>query len=155
MSYRSRWELENKIYEIGGYFIKKTLFSDPELGYSYNNTLAISFINAFARLGMLQESTSDIICTMADWGYGMDIPEGIIFTSEAMYVNTPKNNGYRRFMARYNDITDMEYYPASAHLRIKVSNGNAYWLKTPLWSKKRIARFLEYASNECCIGLIW
>ena len=123
--------LKNKVFQ----------WSSPVIGFSYDKTLPSKFVNELSKKTFFKETKEDIICIMGDWD---SVAEGIILTSESIYVNTPKNKD-KQFSVKYNKISRLAYYRNPAMLRIEVED-KTYTITTELWSKRCLYNFLQFAT---------
>ena len=123
--------LKNKVFQ----------WSSPVIGFSYDKTLPSKFVNELSKKTFFNETKEDIICIMGDWD---SVAEGIILTSESIYVNTPKNKD-KQFSVKYNKISRLAYYRNPAMLRIEVED-KTYTITTELWSKRCLYNFLQFAT---------
>ena len=132
-------------------FLKeKTLFSSPEVGFLYNNSLRSGFLNSLDRCSSDDSfwlcRTGDIICYLADWGD--NIAEGIIFTDTTMYVHSPKNKD-KNFDIDYNQIAKLKRDHDGKRIVIEPTWSSAnYIIDTKLWRKSSIHDFLQFASGK-------
>ena len=136
-------EVIYKIHQKRSFFLKGKVWSAPIYGFSYNKSRNSKFMDALMSSGLIREKREDVICILGDWE---GVAEGIIFTSRAMYVNTPKNET-KKFSVRYNEIDELKYYSSNAELKI-VANEREYYITTPLWNKRNINIFLQFASGK-------
>lgn len=140
--------LEEFIYRMAKDTKQHTLlysggWSSPVVGFSFDNSLPSKFTSALSKASFFNESISDIICVFGDWP---SVAEGIIFTANRMYVNSPKNKD-RSFSIKYKDISRLGYYRDLPMLRIDVSD-KSYTITSELWSKRFIYNFLQFASSQ-------
>lgn len=61
-------------------------------------------------------------------------------------MNSPKNES-KKFSVKYDDIVELKYYSSTVELKIITKTGAAYYITTPMWSKRNIKIFLEIASG--------
>lgn len=137
--------LEEVIYKIdkeSPFDLNGSKWSSPTVGFSYDKSRSVKFMNALMKANIIREKREDVICILGDWE---SVAEGIIFTDKAIYVNSPKNET-KKFSARYNEIEELKYYSYSAELKISV-NDRIYYITTPLWSKRNINIFLQVATG--------
>lgn len=137
--------MEEFIYKINGespFLLQSKIWSSPVVGFSYNKSRSIKFMDALMKANIVKENREDVICILADWE---TVAEGIFFTDKAMYVNSPKNET-KRFSVRYNEIDEIKYYSSLAELKI-VSNNREYYVTHPMWSKRDINIFLQFATG--------
>ena len=78
----------------------KKFWASPVTGYSFNHSLPEKFTTVLCKQSFFTSSKSDIICIFGDWE---TVAEGIIFTSDTLYVNSPKNKD-KSFSVKYNEI---------------------------------------------------
>ena len=137
--------LEEVIYKINGespFFLQGKLWSAPVVGFSYDKSRSIKFMDALMKTNIIKEKREDVICILADWE---TVAEGIFFTDKAMYVNSPKNET-KRFSVRYNEIEELKYYSSTAELKI-IANDKEYYVTSPIWSKRNINIFLQFVTG--------
>lgn len=139
--------LEEFIYRMAQDTTQHTLlrgdkfWSSPVSGYSYDNSLPIKFSAEFCKKSYFTGKKSDIICVFGDWEF---VAEGIVFTTDAIYLDSPKNKD-KFFVVKYEEIQRLGYYRDPAMLRIDIGN-RTYTITTELWSKRFIYNFLQFAS---------
>lgn len=162
MSTSKKEYLEKLIYDINeenGFLIRTKLWSSPDVGFSYNKSRTCKLMDDIMKYIINgRDERSDVICYLSDWG---TVAEGIIFTTTAIYVKTPKNK-YKEFMIRYEDI-DYTYYDNSSDditLEIHTKSGLQRDITHVMFSKKNIKRFLDeviayYKKENEDIELIW
>lgn len=141
-------DLAKLIYEIdqaSAFFIASTGWSVPITGFSHDQTRSIKFMDALMKKSIIKEKRSDVICVLGDWD---TVAEGIFFTDKALYVNSPKNKQSKTFRAAYDEITRLDYDSVSVELKITLRGGRAYYIDTPIWSKRNIKLFLEIATGR-------
>jgi hypothetical protein len=139
--------LEEVIYRINeknSFFLRAKGWSSPSYGFSYNQSRSVKAMDALMKSGFIKEGRSDVICILGDWE---NVAEGIYFTHKAIYVNSPKNES-KKFRVSYDDIHELKYNSSTAELKIVTKTGAAYYITTPMWSKKNIKIFLEIASGN-------
>ncbi len=144
--------LEEVIYKIdkaSPFLLDQKMWSNPTVGFSYNQSIKSAFIDALRSINIIRESLDNVICVLGDWE---SVAEGIVFTDKAMYVNSPKNET-KRFSVRYNEIDELTYYSASAELKI-VSNEREYYVTTKLWSKRNINIFLQFVTGTAVLDSV-
>jgi len=138
--------LEKVIYQINEanpFYINSPLWSDPFSGFSYNQTRSSAFMDALMKRNIIVESRSNVICILGDW---RKVAEGIFFTDEAIYVNTPKNS-IKTFRLAYDEIVELKYNSVVPKLSIISDKNKTYIIDSPIWSKRNIKLFLEIASG--------
>lgn len=151
MNYNNFTLLGDYIYQLHKkvpFYGKKMAWSDPVCVFSASTDKKISqkipkFITPLKEKKILREDIDDLICVLGDWE---TVAEGIVFTSVAMYVDTPKNQT-KKFRIRYDDITSIGYFNSLRELTIIDYDNNYYYLTTKLWNVYAIKLFLEYASG--------
>lgn len=121
----------------------KKFWARPVTGYSFDHSLPEKFTTILCKQSFFTSSKSDIICIFGDWE---TVAEGIIFTSNTLYVNSPKNKD-KSFSVKYNEIHRLGYYRDPAMLRIDLGD-TVYTINTELWSKRFIYNFLQFASAK-------
>lgn len=129
-----------KLNEKNVFLRESSLFSSPVVGFSYNNSLPKFFLREIEYENLIKETVDDVICILGDWDV---VVEGIIFTDQAMYVRSPKNKQDKRFSVRYDRINKIKYY-TNPKLEI-YEGGLKYIIDHPIWSKRNINDFLEFA----------
>lgn len=122
-----------------------TVFYDGEDNPIENR--APKFIKDLKSKQLVRESIDDIICILSDWA-NVETCEGIIFTTKAIYVNTPKNGKQKKFRVRYDDIKELTVYKNTNKLNIVDYEDKHFWIETKLWNAYTIKLFLEFASNR-------
>ncbi|WP_242850063.1 hypothetical protein [Clostridium polynesiense] len=131
------------------FYGKSKTWSNPIALFSASKDKTISqkvpeFIKSLENTKILREDIEDIICILGDWDH---VAEGIIFTSKAMYVNSPKNRP-KKFRIRYDDIIKFKHYTALKELEITDYYEKTYCLNTKLWNAGTIKKFLEFSSAQ-------
>ncbi len=137
--------LEEVIYKINkssSFLINTNGWIAPKIGFSFDRSRNSKYLDSLMKLNFVKEKREDVICILGDWEV---VAEGIIFTDKAMYVNSPKNE-MRKFSVRYDEIEELKYYSSSAELKI-VANDRIYYITTPVWSKRNINIFLQFATG--------
>lgn len=137
--------LEEIIYKINSessFLLQGTKWSVPTVGFSYDKSRSIKFMDALMKLNFIREKRENVICVLCDWE---TVAEGIFFTDKAIYVNSPKNET-KKFSVRYNEIDSLKYYSATAELKI-TANDRYYFITTPIWSKRNINIFLQIVTG--------
>jgi len=137
-----------KLNQVGRFFLKAPMWSDPVVGFSYDDSLPSKFMSALDDKNLIDEGLDSVICVLGDWE---NVAEGIIFTDRALYLNSPKNKdkSCKKFMVRYDDITDLKYdsHPELPDVTIYTS-WDIYVINTDLWSKRSIHDFLQFATER-------
>lgn len=133
-----------QIHEASSFKAQSKLWSYPIVGFSYNKSRGVKFMNALMKKGIIQEPRENVIAILGDWE---NVAEGIFFTDKAIYVNSPKNS-YIKFRVQYDEIKEMDYNANITRLRIFTYSDRQFDIETPLWSKRNIKLFLEIASGS-------
>ena len=129
--------------EISGFRCGSTFWSEPTLGFSHDRSLPRKFVKELQKNKMITEGVDNVICILGDW---ISVAEGIIFTDRAIYVNSSKNLD-KKFKVRYDEITELTYFPDEPRLCIKTERDH-YQITTKLWSKQSIHDFLQFACEK-------
>ncbi len=141
-------ELEEFIYELNNnneFFIYKPSWASPTVGFSYDKSRSIKFMNELMKKNLIKEDRQDVICILADWE---NVAEGIFFTDKAIYVDSPKNQR-RKFRVSYDEIESVIYkgYTDFKEVIIKTES-DEYAIDSLIWSKRNIKIFLEFATER-------
>lgn len=133
------------------FYRDSAFWSEPFANFSASTEETIEekapkFVKDLKKQQILREDVSDLICILGDWA-NVKTCEGIIFTSKAIYVNSPKNNP-KKFRVRYDDITNMELSKSSNTLQITDYDNSIHSINTPLWNAYTIKLYLEFASER-------
>lgn len=104
------------------------------------------FISDLKEQRILREPIDDLICILGDWA-NIETCEGIMFTTKAMYMNSPKNE-YKKFRIRYDDIKEMTLFKNLNKLSIIDYDDRYYRVTTKYWNAYTIKMFLEFASKH-------
>ncbi len=121
---------------------KMLAWSVPVVGFSYCKTLPHKFVAGFCKKSFFKETERAIVCVLADW---KEVPEGIVLTNQAIYVDSPKNTD-KCFSIRYEDVSRLGYYRNPSFLRIETQN-KTYTIDSKLWNKKFLYNVLQFATN--------
>lgn len=125
------------------FFCGKKFWSDPESYFSHCGDITSELCKKIREGGYYTGDKNNIICLLADW---KGVPyEGILFSDTTMYVNSPKNKD-KRFSVRYDEITQLNYFPQEPSLTISTKE-HLFRIDTDLWSKLNIHDFLQFASE--------
>lgn len=129
-----------KLNEETAFLLQGTTWSYPCVGFLYNHSLPSSFMRDLENKKILKEDVKSVICVLGDW---QNVAEGIVFTDQAIYVASPKNKEDKKFRLSYNEIKETAYY-TNPELDI-VTDWGTYIINTPIWNKRNIHDFLEFA----------
>lgn len=151
---RDKFVLADAIYQLHkreSFYRESKFWSEPFASFSASTEETIEekasrFVKYLKKKQIIREDLSDLICILGDWA-SVDTCEGIIFTTKALYVNTPKNDP-KKFRIRYDDITKLELLKNINVLRITDYEDAIYRINTPLWNVYTIKLFLEFASER-------
>lgn len=141
------------IYQIHNhysFFDNTTSWSSPFVFFAASeedstNTVSSKFYKSLNDRKTLKEDISDIICILGDWN---NVADGIIFTSKAIYVDSPKNRG-KAYRVRYDDIEKLGYDSDKDIVRILDYDYREFYITNKLWNKSAIYLFLEFSSKSC------
>src|SRR5690606_16176841 len=111
-----------EINEASPFHIQTPLWSDPFSGFSHNQTRLSKFMDALMKKNIVRESRPNVICVLGDW---RNVAEGIFFTDQALYVNTPKNS-MKQFRLRYDEIKEIKYNATVPRLTIMSNTDSRY-----------------------------
>lgn len=150
---RDKIVLADAIYQLHKkepFYRESKFWSEPFANFSASTKETIEekaprFVKDLKKKQIIREEIDDLICILGDWA---SVCEGIIFTTKAIYVNTPKNDP-KKFRVRYDDITELNLLKNINVLRITDYENSVYRINTPLWNAYTIKLFLEFASERC------
>ncbi|MGN1115494.1 MAG: hypothetical protein ACI4TH_02890, partial [Candidatus Ornithomonoglobus sp.] len=132
-----------ELNQSSNFLTKSLLFSYPSIGFSYSESLPEKALKAALNGTLNSVEECDVIGILCDWS---EISEGIFFTVDAMYVDSPKNSP-KKFVIKYDEIQDVKY--RNELVNIYYSDGRIYTVNHKMYNKENIYFFLKKARSYC------